>query len=106
MCSESLLGCLRSGPDDSLALNSNYGASLSMLAPGICINSTYIIDQSPSGYMVMSGTSMAAPHVAGSVKPSGSLALAGRMKWAVLLAPEDLNVYHALVMWARHHGLP
>ncbi|KAK9827452.1 hypothetical protein WJX74_003285 [Apatococcus lobatus] len=55
-----------SGPDDSLAANSNHGSSLSMLAPGICINSTYIIDQSPTGYMVMSGTSMAAPHVAGA----------------------------------------
>ena len=47
--------------DDSFANFSNYGADVDLIAPGKCIWSTV-----PGGYMYSSGTSMAAPHVAGA----------------------------------------
>ena len=50
------------GKDDSLASFSNYGNVVDMAAPGVNIYSTY-----KSSYATLSGTSMATPHVAGSV---------------------------------------
>jgi subtilisin len=47
--------------DDSFANFSNYGSDVDIIAPGKCIWSTV-----PGGHMYMSGTSMAAPHVAGA----------------------------------------
>ena len=43
------------------ALFSNYGFELELVAPGVDINTTYLGE----GYIVTSGTSFAAPHVAG-----------------------------------------
>jgi subtilisin family serine protease len=50
--------------DDTLADFSNYGSTVDIAAPGVCILSTYPLEQ--GGYGTISGTSMAAPHVAGA----------------------------------------
>jgi subtilisin len=58
------------GLDDTLATFSNFGADINLAAPGVDILSTVPTGACeschPSGYGSMSGTSMAAPHVAGA----------------------------------------
>ena len=52
----------RTDEDDSLAKFSNYGAGVDLMAPGVCIESTW----NDGGTRTISGTSMASPHVAGA----------------------------------------
>jgi subtilisin family serine protease len=52
----------RADEDDSRANFSNYGSVVEIAAPGVCILSSWI----GGGYLTISGTSMASPHVAGA----------------------------------------
>lgn len=61
----------RSDEDDTLANFSNYGRAVDIIAPGVCIFSTMPMDGSVAsddtgGYGTLTGTSFAAPHVAGA----------------------------------------
>jgi subtilisin family serine protease len=54
--------CRAESQDDQLADFSNWGPAVDIAAPGVCIESTWL----GSGHNVISGTSMAAPHVTGA----------------------------------------
>ena len=55
----------RDDQDDTLADFSNWGNAVQIAAPGVCILSTYPIEQGEYG--TISGTSMASPHAAGAL---------------------------------------
>jgi subtilisin len=80
----------RADEDDTLADFSNFGADVDLIAPGVCILSTY----KRGGYATFSGTSMASPHAGGaaalykSTHPAASpaavkraLQAAGNLNW-------------------------
>jgi subtilisin family serine protease len=56
------LPCRPTSQDDVLADFSNFGTTVEVAAPGVCILSTW----NNGGYNTISGTSMASPHVAGA----------------------------------------
>jgi subtilisin family serine protease len=62
-------GCRDDG-DDTLANFSNHGPDIDLIAPGVCILSTVPVNGQVQnvqrGYGVLTGTSFAAPHVAGA----------------------------------------
>jgi subtilisin len=55
----------RNDQDDTLADFSNWGSAVDIAAPGVCILSTYPLEQGEYG--TISGTSMASPHAAGAL---------------------------------------
>ncbi len=55
----------RTDQDDTLADFSNWGTAVDIAAPGVCILSTYPLEQGEYG--TISGTSMASPHAAGAL---------------------------------------
>ena len=55
----------RADQDDTLADFSNWGSAVDIAAPGVCIYSTFPLEQGEYG--TISGTSMASPHAAGAL---------------------------------------
>ncbi len=55
----------RTDEDDTLANFSNWGPEVDIAAPGVCILSTFPLEQGE--YDTISGTSMASPHAAGAL---------------------------------------
>jgi subtilisin len=90
----------RSDVDDTFADFSNFGSDVDLIAPGVCILSTW----KGGTYNTISGTSMATPHVTGgaalykATHPSASpatvrsaLQAAGTLNWATATDPDGTH---------------
>jgi subtilisin family serine protease len=90
----------RADVDDTFADFSNFGADVDLIAPGVCILSTW----KGGGYNTISGTSMATPHVSGGAalykathpdaSPSAvksALQAAGTSNWSTSTDPDSTH---------------
>jgi subtilisin family serine protease len=71
--------------DDAFAFFSNFGRGVDLIAPGVCIRSTYL----KGTYALASETSISAPHVAGGAalyKATHPAALPAEVKTALMRA--------------------
>lgn len=91
--------CRPQNADDTLADFSNFGESVEIVAPGVCILSTW----NDGAYNTISGTSMAAPHVTGAIAilASGPLDPTNR---ADVLAIRDQVVAAGNLDWTDTSG--
>ena len=75
-----------SAENDSRASFSDFGTCVDLFAPGVDIKSAYSVPPSPTMTAVLSGTSMAAPHVTGAV----AVLLSRRPTWTPAQVARDL----------------